>query len=160
MKKFIMLTMCTMMAVILTACTKETKEEVANPFVEYETMDEAQEAAGFTINVPDKVPEGYTLSTIRVIENDLADITYLNGENEITFRQAKGSEDISGDYNEYSETNEVKVGDIQVTTKGNDGVVNVAVWTNGDYSYSIGANNDGEGLLLSDVIDMISSIQY
>ncbi len=160
MKRIIILTIFNMMTVLLTACKKETTAELPNPFVEYETMEEAEAAAGFTINVPDRVPEGYTLSAIRVIENELAELTYVNGEDEIAYRQGKGSEDISGDYTEYSETNEVKVGDIQVTTKGNEGVVNVALWTNGDSTYSIGANNDGKGLLLSDVIDMISSIKY
>ena len=55
----------------------------------------------------------------------------------LRIRKAVGTDDISGDYNEYKEENVVKVGELEVTEKGNDGNISVASWTDGTYSYSI-----------------------
>lgn len=46
-------------------------------------------------------------------------------------------EDISGDYTKYSDVKTEKIGDWDVTLKGNDGKVVLAVWNDGTYSYSI-----------------------
>lgn len=121
--------------------------QIPNPFVDCDTLADAAALAGFDIIVPDSV-EGYEERTITAMENDMIQVLYLHGDDEICVRKAAGDEDCSGDYNEYSEEKTVTVGDREVTLRGNNGKVMVAVWTEGGYSYSIGVyayaqHNDG-----------------
>lgn len=121
--------------------------QIPNPFVDCATMEEAAELAGFTLTAPEAI-EGYTGMTIQVMNQSLIQLFYSNEEDADTadysflrIRKAAGSDDISGDYNSYAETNTVSVGDLQVTMKGNDGTVNVATWTDGDYTFALTVTN-------------------
>lgn len=121
--------------------------QIPNPFVDCDTLADAAALAGFDIIVPDSV-EGYEERAITAVENDMIQVMYLHGEDEICIRKAVGEEECSGDYNAYSEEKTVTVGDREVTLRGNNGKVMVAVWTEGGYSYSIGVyayaqHNDG-----------------
>lgn len=145
---------------------------IPNPFIECATLEEAAGLAGFTLTVPDTV-EGYAYKQIFVIENEMLEVVYTNDERssesedlsgeetdyeskDFCVRKGTGSEDISGDYNDYSETGTISVGDLQVTTKGNDGKVNVALWKDGDYSFSIVT---GKGLTNDTLQDIITKIK-
>ena len=55
----------------------------------------------------------------------------------IQFLKGKGLEDISGDYNVYEDVYKVKIFDEEVTFKGNEGYVDLALWEFGEYSYSV-----------------------
>lgn len=138
----------------------EIKEEdsiqIPSPFVECETMEEAKKLVEFELIVPDNILDGYKQSKIYVIENEMVEVILEKDENEILLRKAKGSNDISGDYNVYNENNTITVGDLQVSTRGNDGKINVATWSNKEFSYSISFNEDG----VDDTIirNMISNI--
>ena len=46
-------------------------------------------------------------------------------------------DDNSGDYNSYSTVKVITVNMDSVTLKGNDGNYNLAVWSKGEYSYSL-----------------------
>ena len=121
--------------------------QIPNPFVDCDTLADAAALAGFDIIVPDSV-DGYEERTVTAVENDMIQVMYLHGDDEICVRKAAGDEDCSGDYNAYSEEKTVTVGDREVTLRGNNGKVMVAVWTEGGYSYSIGVyaytqHNDG-----------------
>lgn len=66
------------------------------------------------------------------------EIIYASGEDEVArVRKAPGADDVSGDYNEYAETESVDVDGVSVTMKGEGGLVSLAVWTTGDYSYAL-----------------------
>lgn len=121
--------------------------QISNPFIDCDTLADAAALAGFDIIVPDSV-EGYEERTITAMENDMIQVLYLHGDDEICVRKAAGNEDCSGDYNEYSEEKTVTVGDREVNLRGNNGRVMVAVWAEGGYSYSVGVyayaqHNDG-----------------
>lgn len=169
MKKIITFVLCTVMLLSLVACGNKAPEKTNNneipggnstqipdPFVDCKTIDKAEQLADFKIFLPENMPEGYTESAIRVIKGEMIEVIYLNSDNEICIRKAKGDENISGDYNEYAEANTITVGDLQITTKGADGKVNVATWIKGDYTFAISAS-EGVG---SDIIcNMIENIQ-
>lgn len=182
MNKFITITLCGTLLLSLTACsvsslqkentkddgvkkesmgirTDEDITQIPNPFIEYQTIQEAEETAGFQAMLPAKLPEGYTQNTIYAIENDLIEVNYLKGEDEICFRQAQGDSDISGDYREYDEMNTIMMDELEITTKGNNGKVNVATWRNGDYTFAINVNSLEDGMQKDIIIDMIKSIQ-
>lgn len=179
MRRLIAITLCAIMALSFTACGSKSNSpsnqssavsssnsstkigegsvQIPNPFVECKTIADAEKIAGFKIAVPEKMPEGYQQHAILAIENDLIEIDYVNGKDEITIRKGKGSEDISGDYNSYKETNTLTVGNLQITTKGEGGKVNVATWVDGDYSFA--ANMSEKGIDIEILSDMINSIK-
>lgn len=162
MKKISVFVLCTIMVLSTVACGSKITEkdvDVPDPFIDCETLENAEQLAGFEISLPEKMPEGFTLNAIRAIEKDLIEIDYINGDDKIYIRKAKGNEDISGDYNEYKENNTIEIGKLNVKMRGNDGMINVATWNDGDYSYAIGANNGEKGIDSNVVNDMVLNIQ-
>ena len=114
---------------------------IANPFVDYVTLAEAEKAAGFELTAPETV-KGYDgEKLIQVMSNRMIQIIFHDAEdNRLFVRKEAGSDDISGDYNVYAEIQTLTVDDRAVTMKGNDGLVSVAIWTEGDYTYAVTAD--------------------
>ena len=139
--------------------TQEQSVGVPNPFVEVKTLDEAYKIAGFTLSVPTTY-EDYKKQVIQAIENDMIEVIYIeeeSGYEGLRIRKAKGTDDISGDYNEYKNVETVKVGEYDVTEKGAEGNIFIVTWTDGTYSYAIDA---GEAKLNSEAIaNLIANIK-
>lgn len=136
--------------------------QIPNPFITCDTLAQAAELAGFDFSAPNTV-DGYAYKEISAIEKELAQVTYFNSDeldgltdeqlnevdwenvdfsgHDLVIRKAAGTEDISGDYNEYPEIYNVTVNEKEVTMKGTDGKVNVAVWNTDGYSYAITASD-------------------
>ena len=133
--------------------------QIPNPFISCETIDKAAQLAGFEVALPQTLPEGYTQNTILAIEKQMIEVNYINDdEQEMYIRKATGKDDISGDYNEYQQQSTTTVDGREVTLKGNDDLVNVAIWQNGDYSFAIGVNNGGAGIDNNSMCEMIQDI--
>ena len=132
--------------------------QIPNPFVEVKNLDEASKIAGFTLEVPETY-EDYKKQVIQAIENDMIEVIYFNDtDNEgLRIRKAKGTDDISGDYNEYKNVETVKVGDYDVTEKSDGKNIFVATWTDGTYSYAI--DIDRAELSKEDIENLISNIK-
>ena len=114
--------------------TADSSAQIANPTTEYgsktESLDDAEKEVGFTLTLPGRVtPENYIVISGVTLEVDF-DGGYL--------RKAKGTGDISGDFNEYDTLDTETADGKTVTLKGNAGKVMLAVWTEGDYTYCIG----------------------
>lgn len=129
--------------------------QIPNPLLYHKTIDEASKVVGFAFIIPAKLPEGYVQGEIVTINKEIAQVNYKNGENVITYRTAKGSSDISGDYNDYSSTRTITVGDLSITAKGEGSTVHVAYWTKGDFSYSLVFSVDVSDDVLSEIIESI-----
>ena len=95
------------------------QEQVTNPFVTYQSLEEAEEAAGFALPAPESF-EGAGRREIAVIDGRIIDVTYLDGEDNriLTIRKGTGEEDISGDYNEYPQEDVMDLGGLSVTVRG------------------------------------------
>ena len=50
------------------------------------------------------------------------------GGEEVSVRKAEGNGDISGDYNEYAESDVLEAGGVTVTAKGNGEGISLALW--------------------------------
>ena len=140
--------------------TAETENvQIPNPWTDYDSKDDAAQAAGFDFTVPDEI-SGCSEKSYRVLsaEGDVMfEIIYASGEDETArIRKAPGANDASGNYNEYAETETVDVGGVRVTMKGENGLVKLAVWTNGDYSYVLSVES---GLSQNDMAALVSNIQ-
>ena len=123
---------------------KDSDDEIvgmANPFVDYETLDEAKKAIKFSAKTPSYTPSGYKLDNISVMSGEMLQLIYKNGEDEICFRTEKTAEDISGDYNEYKNNTVKKINGIETKLRGNKDIAG-AVWQDGDTAYSIYANKE------------------
>lgn len=141
-----------------------------DPFSECNSLAEAAQNAGFSFNVPEAV-DGYAQRIIRTTAGEegsaMIEVIYQNeidgkentdSADEIRMRKAKGDEDISGDYTEYSETSSLTVGNIQVTVKGGHGNINLATWTDNEYTYSIGVYSE-TGITAEEMSDFIAAVK-
>ena len=142
-----------------TNVTQKESTQIPNPFVEVKNLDEASKIAGFSLEVPETY-EDYKKQVIQAIEDDMIEVIYYdkNSEHEgLRIRKAKGTDDISGDYNEYKDVETVKVGDFEIIEKGSEGNISVATWNNGTYSYAIDV---AEASLTKDTIaNLVSNIK-
>ena len=110
--------------------------QIPNPFVNAATIEEAVGGAGFDFTIPEAA-EGYEISSISYIPDNMIQVIYGEDDNAVYVRKAKGSEDISGDYNTYTDVETVTVDGREVTLSGKGDGVSNAVWTDGDYSYAV-----------------------
>ncbi|OKP99457.1 hypothetical protein [Paenibacillus sp. P46E] len=177
MKKMVAVVLSGMMLMSFTACStngsaknnsqapKSTQVigaknvQIPNPFQKFDSIAEAEAFAGVTMTLPSQVPAGYTQKLIEAIKNDMIQITYQSGDEQLVIRKAKGSKDISGDHNKYSENLSLTVGDKKVVTKGDDGKIRVATWIDGGYTYSISSTSDEAVLDAAAVSAMVDTIR-
>ncbi|MGN0995019.1 MAG: hypothetical protein ACI4PD_07815 [Butyricicoccus sp.] len=68
---------------------------------------------------------------------ELAEIRYTIGGQQVDYRKSVGTDDNSGDYTAYPAVLEVTVQENDVTLKGGADGYQLAVWTDGEYAYSI-----------------------
>ncbi|MDO4490845.1 MAG: hypothetical protein Q4B85_07260 [Lachnospiraceae bacterium] len=110
--------------------------EIPNPWIECQSLDEAEKLVGYSFQVPEVIA-GYEKGIIEVLEQRMIQMIYVNGEESVVIRKALSAEDPSGDFNEYAEETTISVGENQVTMKGENGMVNLAIWFDGEYAYSV-----------------------
>ena len=129
-----------------TAPEEEPMAGMANPFIDCSSAAEVAKVAGFEVTFPESVP-GYAERFYQAVEGQMAQCFYHNGEDgpRVLVRKGvdDGSGDLSGDYGEYSEVKTVDVGGFQLTERGEDGLVHVAIWERDGYLFAIDAD---EGL--------------
>lgn len=116
----------------------ENNAQLPNPLTEHETLADLVKAVGFDVTLP-AVDKAYKETTFIDISGETADVRFADGEDTITFRKAKGTDDISGDYNTYKENKTINVKNTEISVKGNDGI-NTATWQKDGFSYSFSSN--------------------
>lgn len=126
-----------------------------NPYAEYDTLEEAENTIGFEISVPDSYG-GYTEPYYAVIEGKILEVQYYNGDDRgMIIRKSRGSEDISGDFNEFDNITETEVNGNTVTIKGSGDEFSLALWVSGDYSYSVSVSSGISENALKEIIEII-----
>lgn len=162
-RKLIALGLSAVMALSLVACggtpgsNNNGGDRPPDPFTEYQTLDEAEKEANFTINLPQSIA-GYNDPVYRFAKEDgLLEIIFENGDESITIRKASGSGDISGNYTEFSEKNEEEIAGATVTMKGTDGKVNIATWSKDGYAYSIDCTTAVEKVTMTNYVTAVNS---
>ncbi len=168
MKKMLVIAICILLALVVVACgsqpndlpqenanAEEQQFQIPNPFVDCATMDDAELTAGFSVTLPESVPGGAQQTAIRATENGMIEVLYGGEEKQACLRKGIGAEDISGDYNLYETTEEIAVGDVTVTVKGNGGKLYLATWTSGEYSFAVSVS---DGLSQEDMTALVSQV--
>lgn len=161
MKRLFAVIMMLLTILSLAACgssTDSTEPDIIgmpNPFTDFDTLAEAEAQTGFDITLPDAIGSS-DKRIYRAMNDEMIEVIYMNGEDETgRIRKARGSEDISGDYNEYAETETVSVGGIDVLLKGDAGLVKLAIWTNDGYTYSVSSE---AGLTADEMTALVSAV--
>lgn len=99
------------------------------------------------------LPKGFKIESISVISNEIIQVEYNDGNNNIIFRAGKGIDNISGDYNIYKVKDTAKVNGTNINLEGNKSKkYNLATWEKDGISYSISAEN---GIDEKTILDMI-----
>lgn len=129
--------------------------QVANPWQDFADAEELEAFTGFTFDVPDEVQDAGAITAYRAIPNATAEVQY---ENDLILRKAEGTGDISGDYNEYTETHTAATLDESGTVEmmGNDGHIHKAIWEMGGYTY---AATSEDGLPVHVMAQLVMQIQ-
>lgn len=151
MKKLLTASALALVLLALAACgsggepAEEENTQIANPWVECANLEEAAELAGFDIAVPDRI-EGYPNTLIQAIEGSTIQVFYYDQDpaagdaSNVLIRKGVGTEDISGDYNEYPENETASIHGVDVTLRGSEGKIFTETWTQDGYAYSVHAD--------------------
>lgn len=143
-KKYISIAACLMVCIAgtllipnLMKVEQEPPLQVVPDIVEYTSTRELSSSVGFEVKDVKNIP--FEVEEIKYISywKELAEIVYSGDENTLTFRMSEGSDDNSGDYNEYEEVKSYSVDDYTVILKGSNGLYNLAIWSDGSFSYSL-----------------------
>lgn len=126
---------CLLAAVcLLGGCgAKAPDTQIANPWKDYESLQQAEDAAGFVFGLAQETQDGSTAEQFRVMNGQLLEVIYRQGDREVTVRKAAGNEDISGDYNEYSTVTLSEYANGSATIRENKSIL---VFTD-QYSWSV-----------------------
>lgn len=161
MKKLLAFSLVCVLVLGLCACGKkeEQKAGLANPWIDAETLEAAAEAVGFEISVPGQI-SNYKMEKIRACTPEgsrIIEVTYRSASGEeVTIRKGEGSDDISGDYNQYDSQGEQDVNGLNVMMKANGDTVRVASWTSGGFAYSVVLT---KGMEMHEITDLIGVIR-
>lgn len=86
--------------------------------VVYHDAEALSDAVGFDVADLTQLPFEPTETSYQKYDGGMAEINYQNGEQRISFRKSKGTEDNSGDYNEYENVFQKVRGDVNITFEG------------------------------------------
>ena len=114
--------------------------QIPNPFTEYDTPEDAAQAAGYPFATPESVDGFDTVLYSVMNDGELLEVIYRNDSDDLIARKGPGDGDISGDYNEYAEEAIADKTDMpSVTFRGNNGKWSLALWTDAasGYAYSL-----------------------
>lgn len=117
--------------------SEESMIGLPNPYTDHGTLKEAEEDAGFKIQIPDEI-RGVKAVAFRNLGTEMLEVIYYDGDTEVArVRKGTGAEDISGDYNVYEIEEAADVTGTQVTLKGSADGYALAVWNEGGYAYAV-----------------------
>lgn len=175
MKRCIALAMSAALALSITACGSSSKPsasqsgsasdastvlgedvQIPNPWKDFESLEEAVKAVGFDFVAPDALAGCDQIAYQAIPDDRIIGVLYLNGEErQVIIRKAPGGENISGVYSQFDKLEQVEVDGRPVTMSGDGETVSLATWTDGNYSFSVYADN---GLAQGDMAQLVSQI--
>ena len=136
----------------------EDNVDMPNPWSEQPSLKALKKAAGFNMSIPKSIDGTKKKSFRTLIDGDdkLAEVSYVVGDDEKAYiRKGTGSEDVSGDSEDYANVITKKIGDVSVTMKGGK-KLNLAVWEKDGYSFALYVK---KGVTKKAMIKLISQIK-
>lgn len=126
--------------------------QLANPFTDHDTLEDAQQSAGFTLTLPDPMPEWVDQIVYRSMGADMLEVVGDGAENQLRIRKSSATEtNNSGVMNDYPIVSDEEINEISVAIHGDEEKTFLATWQNGGYAYSVhlqnGLPNDDSAVL-------------
>lgn len=120
---------------------------------EYGGANELSDAFGVELHDITDLPFEVTEQSYEVMFGEFAEINYngANGEN-CCIRAGKDTEDISGDYNEYSTVKDTDIDGVTVTFKGDDKRFDLAVWIKDGHFYSVSLSDGTDEQKMTEIV--------
>ena len=137
------------------------KVGLPNPWSDVKDLKEAEKKTGIKLTAPKKI-KGFDEISYQVLlkKDKIVQIDYRKDDNNsVAIRKGISKKDISGDYNEYKNTKKVTVKGNKIKLQGNGKTYSLATWTKGKYSFSVGIYNDGKGMSLKEVKNIIGQVK-
>ena len=131
----------------------EEKVTIANPFYNYDTLEEAIAGATVSMNIPATVGEYDNITEYRAIPGELLEIIYLDEQgNMLKIRKAHGQDDVSGYYGyEVFEESEIDLDGVTLHVYTQDGLVYVATWLSASETFGVTAD---KGISEADFLEL------
>lgn len=123
---------------------------------QFDSVEALADSLSYPLRLPGWLPEGYALESVKCLQGELAEIGWQKDGQTLIYRMAPGEQDVSGDFTVYGWEETLTVGACAVACKGEDGLVFLAVWSDGTYSFSLHAS---AGLTTAQVQAVIASME-
>lgn len=140
----VLIAACAVMPAVLTKNGDQNPDQTPDENVQvtwdYQEYDSAQALSaqmGYEVSDLKALPFEPQTVVYASIGTDLAQIEYETGDISVCYRKSPGTEENSGDYNQYEKLDTVSAGDCQVELRGSEDGYVLAVWTDGAYAYSL-----------------------
>lgn len=109
---------------------------LANPFQDYDTLADAESAAGFSMTLP-SIGANYNSVAYRAIPGQLLEVVYgSDGAETLRLRKGADLSNVSGDYNTYRTIKTIRVDDVNVRMKGSGNRMSLATWERDGHAYA------------------------
>lgn len=119
----------------------EASTQIANPWKDYASLEEAEVACGLDFPMPETVADSYVAESFRVMNAELLEICYRDGDFSVIARMRAGEgQDLSGVYGEFENVQTFEMDGATITGMNIDGGVLQLISKDG-YSYSLYAPN-------------------
>lgn len=109
--------------------------------MEVGTLEELSAHVGFEVEELNGLPFEAKETTYTAYWQELAEVSYTGEGQTATFRKSVGTENNSGDYSDYPFVQDVGIGSLMVTLKGDGDAYTLAIWSADGYAYSISLSN-------------------
>lgn len=120
---------------------EQSPVQIGNPWTDHETLAQAEEAVGFSLELPETIADSYQAEAFRTLNGQLLEVIYIDDDYEVTIRKQAGvNQDISGDYTDYPNTTETHMG-VGTVIEKNDGTAFLTLIYHDGYSYALSAPN-------------------
>ena len=131
-----------------------------NPYTDVKGLKEAEKLTGVKMKAPSKI-KGYDEVTYQVIKKDkLIQIFYKqDNDNSIIIKKAVYDKDVSGDYNKYENRKKITVNGNKIALEGKGRTYFLATWKKGEFSYSVGVYNNGNGISLKQMKKIVKQVK-
>ena len=145
-KRYLPLAACLAIVVAVGAVAlphQQGQDQAAGPtvtgsaVVDCSSADKLSQVVNFTVEDLEGLPFQVEQRDYTAYQAELAEITYSGEDQTAVFRKSPGSGDISGNYEDFETVSEVSVSPYTVTLKGQAGAYRLALWSDGEFAYSL-----------------------
>lgn len=109
----------------------QERMQIANPWSEFDSLEEAEADADVEIALPESY-QRFDHRIYRAMRGEMLEVIYQDADGQEGFRIRKSHDvgDISGDYTSYAQEKTLTSGGRSVTIRGNGDTISIATWSN------------------------------